>query len=87
MQLTTLIMPFLKPVFGGYLTFLITVCPSYLSNLDSGTIGSRVFFFGGKPTHIQKSKQLPVLVISNPPGCRKEPEKDGQFFWSAPQIV
>jgi len=38
------------------------------------------FFLGGKPTHIQKSKQLPVLVISNPPGCRKEPEKDGQFF-------
>jgi len=45
------------------------------------------FFLGGKPTHIQKSKQLPVLVISNPPGCRKEPEKNGQFIWSAPQIV
>ncbi len=31
MQLTTLMSPFFKPVLGGYLIFLITVCSSYLN--------------------------------------------------------
>jgi len=47
----------------------------------------RVFFGGETRTH-SEIKATAVLVISNPPpGCRKEPEKDGQFSWSDPQII
>jgi hypothetical protein len=39
------------------------------------------FFWGGKPAHIQKSKQLPVLLISKPHQVAgKNQRRTGSFF-------
>ncbi len=41
----------------GYLIFLITVCSSYLNNLDSGTVGSRFFFFWEEDPHTFRNQR------------------------------